>query len=594
MTRTTRRTRALASLTAVAGLGLAGAAVATSPAQSAAPAGDCAVAFPESSLAAGDPVTGLTVTHGTTPEGFTGEVLGVLDDGIGPDVDMIMVRLTSTEIDRVGIWQGMSGSPVYAADGRLIGAVSYGLAMGKSPVAGVTPFEAMDDHLGDPPATVAVDRTAARQIARGSDVSGARAAGGFAQLPMPLGVAGVGAERLASAADRAGDRTWVPRSAYAVGRAGAAEATAGDIVAGGNLAASLSFGDVTMAGVGTATSVCGDRVVGFGHPLDYQGSTSLAMHPADAIYVQEDLVSGFKVANLGDPVGTITDDRLAGITGTFGALPDTADITSALTYGDLARTGVSHVSLQTPDALATTTFYEVIANHQAVVDGPARGTEDFAWTITGTKADGTPFELSSDDLYASTNDLTWRLGFSLGDFVYGISRMPGVTIDSVSTTGDLTDGVSPYVISKVEVRQGGAWVEVGRRSGVLARSGGTLATRVTLVHGDETTVVPSSLDVPETGPRRPLYLQVAGGSRIGNGRMPRTIDGIDAWLDQQVRSDELVVSLTKRPHYGGSYYGGGSIIIIGRHAAGQRGTEQVYGPYGGVVRGSVLAPVMVR
>lgn len=593
MTRTTRRTRALVSLTAVAGLGLAGAAVGAGPAQSAAPAGDCAVAFPVADLAKDDPVTGLTVTQGTTPEGFTGKVLGVLDDGIGPDVDMIMVRLTSAEIDRVGIWQGMSGSPVYAADGRLIGAVSYGLAMGRSPVAGVTPFEVMDDHLGDPPATVAVDRAAARRIARGSDVSVARAAGGFAQLPMPLGVAGVGAGRLAAAADRAGDRTWVPRSAYAVGRAGAADATVDDIVAGGNLAASLAYGDVTMAGVGTATSVCGDRVVGFGHPLDYQGSTSLALHPADAIYVQEDLVSGFKVANLGAPVGTITDDRLAGITGTFGVLPDTTDITSALTYGAVSRTGVSHVSLQTPDALASASFYELIANHQAVVDGPARGTEDFAWTITGTQADGTPFELTSDDLYASTNDLTWRLGFTLGDLVYAISGMPGVTIDSVSTTGELTDGVSPYRIARVEVRQGGDWVEVDRRSGVVARSGGTLAARVTLEHGDETTVVPSSLDVPKAGKRRPLYLQVAGGSRVGSGRMPRTIDGIAAWLDQQVRSDELVVSLTRRPRLGGDYYGG-SVIFVGRHAARPGGSEQVYGPYGGVVRGSVLAPVMVR
>ncbi|WP_457203190.1 hypothetical protein [Nocardioides sp. HB32] len=289
MSRSTRRARALASLAAVAGLGLAGAAVTTSPAQSAAPAGDCAVAFPVDQLAAGDAVTGLTVSHGTTPEGFTGEVLGVLDDGIGPDVDMVMVRLTSPEIDRVGIWQGMSGSPVYAADGRLIGAVSYGLAMGSSPVAGVTPYDHMDDHMADPMQDgIAVDRTAARQIARGSDVSAARAEQGFAQLPMPLGVAGVGAGRLTAAAARAGDRSWLPRSAYAVGRAGAADATAGDIVAGGNLAASLAYGDVTMAGVGTATSVCGDRVVGFGHPLDYSGSTTLAMHPADAIYVQED------------------------------------------------------------------------------------------------------------------------------------------------------------------------------------------------------------------------------------------------------------------------------------------------------------------
>ncbi|GAA1141243.1 hypothetical protein [Nocardioides aquiterrae] len=590
MSRSTRRTRALVSLTAVAGLGLAGAAVGSAPAQSAAPAGDCAVAFPVGDLAAGDAVTGLTVTRGTTPEGFTGEVLGVLDDGIGPDVDMIMVRLTSPEIDRVGIWQGMSGSPVYAADGRLIGAVSYGLAMGTSPVAGVTPFAVMDDHLADPPAKVAVDRAAARRIARGGDVSVARAAGGFAQLPMPLGVAGVGAARIAAAADRAGDRTWVPRSAYAVGRAGAADATADDIVAGGNLAASMSYGDVTMAGVGTATSVCGDRVVGFGHPLDYQGSTSMALHPADAIYIQEDLVAGFKVANLGAPVGTITDDRLAGITGTVGVLPDTRDITSTLTYDGRSRTGVSHVSLGTPDALASASFYELIANHQAVVDGPVRGTEDLAWTITGT-ADGQPFELTSDDLYTSASDLTWQLGFALGDTVYAIARIPGVTIDAVTTNGDLGDTASPYRVAKVETRVAGQWMEVSRRTGVPARSGGVLPVRVTLQHDDQATVVRTTLDVPTLKKRgRPMFLQVAGGSRVGGGRMPRTIDGIATWLEQRVRNDELLVSLTRRPQFGGAgAYD--TIIVAGRRAAGDGTVQQVFGPYGAVVRGNVVAPV---
>src|SRR5688572_12561982 len=104
----------------------------------------CPDAFPVADLAKGQPVDGLTVSSGNVPDVFAGEVLGVVDDGIAPDLDMIAVRLTSTEIDRVGgIWAGMSGSPVYAADGRLIGAVAYGLAFGPSPVAGVTPAEEM-------------------------------------------------------------------------------------------------------------------------------------------------------------------------------------------------------------------------------------------------------------------------------------------------------------------------------------------------------------------------------------------------------------------------------------------------------------------
>src|SRR3954452_22349458 len=117
------------------------------PAQSE-PSSQCPAAYPVGSLSQGQAVTGLTVSKGTEPDDFTGQVIGVLKDGIMPGLDMIMVRLTSPEIDRVGIWAGMSGSPVYAEDGRLIGAVSYGLALGSSPVAGVTPAADMQDLLG--------------------------------------------------------------------------------------------------------------------------------------------------------------------------------------------------------------------------------------------------------------------------------------------------------------------------------------------------------------------------------------------------------------------------------------------------------------
>src|SRR4051794_39586186 len=145
------RTRVAAG--AIAAITAATVALAPAPAQSA-PTPECPAAYPVASLARGQAVTGLTVSQGTEPDGFTGQVIGVLKDGIMPGLDMIMVRLSSPEIDRVGVWAGMSGSPVYAQDGRLIGAVSYGLAFGPSPVAGVTPAADMQQLLDDPHASM--------------------------------------------------------------------------------------------------------------------------------------------------------------------------------------------------------------------------------------------------------------------------------------------------------------------------------------------------------------------------------------------------------------------------------------------------------
>ena len=93
------------------------------------------------------------------------------------------------------------------------------------------------------------------------------------------------------------------RGAVATGAASAAaDAGPESLVAGGNLGAAISYGDITAGGVGTVTSVCDDRLVGFGHPMTFGGSTTLGLMPADAVYVQEDPVGpGFKVANMGVP-----------------------------------------------------------------------------------------------------------------------------------------------------------------------------------------------------------------------------------------------------------------------------------------------------
>ena len=107
---------------------------------------------------------------------------------------------------------------------------------------------------------------AARMIAQNSDVTAAQADRGFAQLPMPTGVSGVGQRRLEQAAQQA-SCTGMPTATYRMGVAAApGDGAAGPetIVAGGNLAATVSYGDVTQGGVGTATSVCNGKVVGLG------------------------------------------------------------------------------------------------------------------------------------------------------------------------------------------------------------------------------------------------------------------------------------------------------------------------------------------
>src|SRR3954451_8366890 len=91
---------------------------------------------------------GHTVFDGTHVEEFKANILGVLENVIGPHRNLILARLEGGPLANTGVIAGMSGSPVYI-DGRLIGAVSYALgAFSKEPIAGITPIDEMTDATG--------------------------------------------------------------------------------------------------------------------------------------------------------------------------------------------------------------------------------------------------------------------------------------------------------------------------------------------------------------------------------------------------------------------------------------------------------------
>jgi SpoIVB peptidase S55 len=533
-----RRGSALVALTASLGLAAGVPALSGGAAQSAEPTPDCRQPFPIADLAAGDPVNGLTVSKGTTPEPFTGEVIGVLENGIAPDLDMVIMDLTSPEIDRVGgIWQGMSGSPVYAENGKLIGAVAYGLTWGSSPVAGITPFEEMDDYLGpaEAPARIRVGKGMAQRIADESDVTATQAAQGFSQLRMPIGVAGLTGKRIAQS--EKSDREYLgDRDAYVLGKA-AASPDPSTVVAGGNIAAAVAYGDITAAGVGTATSVCNGRVVGFGHPMTFGGKTTLSLHPADAIYVQEDpLGSPFKVANIGDPAGTITDDRLTGITGGFGEPPDSSTITSTVTMDERNRDGSTSVNL--PSETAWMTFLQHVANHDRVVDGIIGGSAEQEYTITGTDADGSPFEISFSDRYRSAFDITFESAFDVADLVWGLTSIEGVTVDSVTLGSDVSDDKSTYTITGVQQYKAGEWHPVNRKSPATIKAGRTLKLRAVLRAPDRTAFARYSFAVPKRLHDQKGFFSVTGGNWLySEAPWQPTVDKIAKAVDAQVRND---------------------------------------------------------
>src|SRR6185369_480042 len=100
--------------------------------------------FPLEDLRPGMKGTARTVFSGSETEEFGVEILGVLPGFPGPRQSAIIARLTGANVEKTGVFAGMSGSPVWI-DGKLVGAIAFSFPFSKEPIAGITPIKQMID-----------------------------------------------------------------------------------------------------------------------------------------------------------------------------------------------------------------------------------------------------------------------------------------------------------------------------------------------------------------------------------------------------------------------------------------------------------------
>src|SRR3989440_10679740 len=88
--------------------------------------------------------TASTVFSGTEPQDFGVEILGVLPGFPGPRQSAIIAKLSGANVEKTGVFAGMSGSPVYI-DKLLVGGISFRFPFSKEPIAGIAPIQQMLD-----------------------------------------------------------------------------------------------------------------------------------------------------------------------------------------------------------------------------------------------------------------------------------------------------------------------------------------------------------------------------------------------------------------------------------------------------------------
>jgi len=478
--------------------------------------GPCASALPLSAVSKGQLGTGWTVVDGTDPQSFDAEVLGVAKDLIAPGRDVIIVKISGPTVDAGGgVWAGMSGSPVYIG-GDLAGALAYGFSFGATDIAGLTPAEDMLQvnslrPLPKIPARIHLPRSVVRMVAANINAPLPAVGGSLVRLKLPATISGVAPEhygRVKKLLKRyKPSLQFVPGAAASFGLGG----TVDDLVPGGNFSAALSYGDITVAGVGTTTYVCDGQALAFGHPMTFGGRTQLGAGSADSLTIVPDPLGPYKLANVGSPVGTLDQDRLAGIRAVDGE-PPSVPVMTAMTSLDSGRSHVGETDVVLADALPDLAFTHVFSNIDSVFDKIGSGSASYAWTIDGTHEDGTPWELHRANMYVSDFDLSFDSAFELYDELIRIAQYPNEKIDftSVQATVDLDETVRDYKLEDVLYCRHGSCDDV---KSIRAHPGDTLKFRVTLKPSDSSPeqIVNLQLKIPPSA-RSGATVTMGGGT----------------------------------------------------------------------------------
>jgi hypothetical protein len=507
-------------------------------------------------------LTGLTVDQGTTPEGFTADFVGVIDDGIAPGLDMIVVETSSPAIeDAHGIWFGMSGSPVYDKDGRLVGAVAYGLA-GASPIAGITPAAEMQKLLnggGAAKAAPKVELTAALEaeiVASGAATAG-QAEAGLRRLPIPVAVSGTSPDRLPRITRRI-KRNLDGALVYPSGRATGAPAALA-LMPGGNVAAAISYGDTTVAGVGTVTAVCDGEALLFGHPLLWNGATTVSAHQASAVFVQPDPIFGsFKVANIGGLAGTVDQDRLAGLHVELGAIPPTTRVRSALTAADTGTSRTATTRVVLPEWIPDVAFFHTLNNLDRVHDRIGAGVVELTWGASGQRSDGSTWSFRRREKLADQYDATIWPAFKIYDDLWTLfnNRFEAITIDNVTVSGTVDPRYAEARLVGLEkLGANGRWQAVSRRTPLRLIAGSEVFLRGVLqsVRSTRITRVQLSLVVPRWAGSTGMLLVNAGASFFFGSGGVSSFDQTVAAIDNAPTGDTLraELHLSRRSSTGG-------------------------------------------
>lgn len=334
--------------------------------------------FPLERVRAGMKGVGKTVFAGDRIEEFGVEILGVLENA-GPKQSLVLARLSGGPLEKTGILQGMSGSPVYL-EGRLLGAVAMAFAFAKEPVAAIRPIQDLVavGAFGEPAPRRARIGLLDQQLTAAFAPRQEWPAGAdrLVDIATPLVFGGFTRGAIERFAPELRALGLEPLQAVSGGgRPPARYGNPADLKPGSMISVQLVSGDMSIGADGTLTYVEGDRVYAFGHRFLAIGRTELPFARAEVLTVVPTLSASLKISVPREWMGAITEDRSTGVAGQLGRRTDLVPVAIEVIRRSRTEAPVSRASyrlamvrdrLLTPLLLQMAVFSAIDATEQAL------------------------------------------------------------------------------------------------------------------------------------------------------------------------------------------------------------------------------------
>lgn len=303
---------------------------------------------------------------------------------------------------------------------------------------------------------------------------------------------------------------------------------------GSAVGVAIVYGDFAVGATGTVTAVDGKKILGFGHPFLHRGNVNYFMTDATVVGTISGQSNGMKIANIGNIIGRISQDRETGIAGTIGDFPTVVPVKVRVQDSTLGRTDDYGARIAYDEAflpeLSGGIAYAAI---NKTSDTLAGATANVHFTIRTNAADGGKFERSN--MFYNTADV--------GQIAVG------ELMQAMNVICSNTDQESDIVDVQVDVQ-----MENGRKTATLVSA---VPDKTTVKPGDlvkfTTTIKPYRRDketllipyrVPVTAPEGPLTLDIRGGGVAPITQEDKTTTTRDKLqsLKRTGRNNEIIIA----------------------------------------------------